>query len=192
MKTTLEKVISFVLAAIMIFAVPVISSAEEIANFNIMSSSISAASGTWKNDYVENLKVVLTGSCYAFGTNDVILTVGTNDSADDVCTVTKADIISSSFQGGSVTLVFRVDRVLTHAYTYKVSVKEGAFANRSGAVNNSYTASATGNAIIETLEIKQDELPKSPIEQLIVLIENWEYGKYFMWAVAIMRWFLSL
>lgn len=192
MKKTLKKVISFVLAAIMIFAIPVISSAEEIENFNITSCEISAASGTWKNDYVENLKVVLKGNCYAFGTSDVILTVGVNGGTDNICVITKNDIISSSFQAGSVTLVFRVDRVLSHADTYSVNVKEGAFVNRNGAVNNAISSSTTGNAIIETLEIKQDELPKSPIEQLIVLIENWEYGKYFMWVVAIMRWFLSL
>lgn len=192
MKKSLKKVISFVLAAIMIFAIPVIGSAAETENFNISSCEITAESGTWKNDYVENLKVVLRGNCYGFGTSDVILTVGSNGSTDNIRVITKSDIISSSFQAGSVTLVFRVDRVLSHADTYSVYVKEGAFANRSNAVNNAFTADTTGNAIIETLEIKQDELPKNPIEQLIVLIENWEYGKYFMWAVAIMRWFLSL
>lgn len=191
MKKTFIKVLSLVLAAVMLFALPVIGSAEE-KNFNISMGSVAAASGTWKDDYVENLKVELKGTVYGFGTNDVILTIGVNGSADNVITVRKSDIISSNFSAGAVTIIFRLDRRLSHADTFSICVKEGAFANRNGAVNNEFNFNTTGNLIIETLEIKQDELPKSPIEKLIILIENWEYGKYFMWAVAIMRWFLSL
>ena len=191
MKKTFIKVLSLVLTAVMLFALPVIGSAEE-ENFNISMGSVAAASGTWKDDYVENLKVELKGTVYGFGSNDVILTIGVNGSTDNVITVRTSDIISSSFSAGAVTVIFRLDRRLSHADTFNICVKEGAFANRNGAVNNEFNISTTGNLIIETLEIKQDELPKSPIEQLIVLIENWEYGKYFMWAVAIMRWFLSL
>ena len=191
MKKTFVKVLSLVLAAVMLFAVPVIGSAAESSNFDILSGSVSAVSGTWKDDYVENLKVVFRGP-YDFGTNDVILTIGANGSTDNVITIRKADIITSSFSAGSVTITFRLDRRLSHADTYNICVMEGAFTNRTGEVNNEFTFSTSGNLIIETLEIKQDELPKNPIEKLIILIENWEYGKYFMWAVAIMRWFLSL
>ena len=192
MKKTFTKILSFVLAAVMLLSIPVIAAAEDAGKFDFTVGQVSAASGKWRDDYVETLKVVIKRGATAYAADGVILTVGTNDTSDNVAVVTRADIISANFRTNDLTLEFKISCKLNHGDTYTIAIKEGAFKDRNGAVNNEFKFSATGNAIIETLDIEDLELQKSPMEQFVVWIDSLEYGWLLYPIKMIILWFLSL
>lgn len=194
MKNSFKKVLSVILAALMLLIIPVTAFAEgeEKTFFEFKSGSIRALSGKWKNDYVDMVEIVLEGSAKNYNTDEVILSIGTNASADNILTVKPENIQSAEITANSVKLNIKLDRNINHSATYYIDVKEGAFVNSNGEVNASFRFEINGNLLVETLEIGQDELPKTPIEQLIYNIEVSKYRWILYPVVLVLRWFISL
>ena len=188
MSKTMRKILSFVLALTVVFTIPVIAFAADTEYFGYSIVSVSAVNGDWKNDYVDTVKIVLRGTGKKTVGTGTVISVGTNEDADNIAVFTKGDI-KASFSGSNTTIELKLDKTLDHGTEYKFKIHEGAFAASDGKVNYPYTFTATGNAIIETLN---EELAINPIQKLIVWLQNWEYGWLFKPAILIMQFFLSL
>lgn len=188
MTKAFKKIFAVLLALTVIFSIPVIAGAEA-ETFDYQLVSTKAVSGTWKDDYVGRVRIVLSGDGKAFGENDVVLTVGTNETADNFAVIRKSDA-SVKFENGQTVIEFNLNRTLNHQDEITFAVKEGAFKSADSSMNAGYSFSVSGNAIIESLD--KEEIAVNPIEKLIILIQDWKYGWLLYPVVLIMQWFLSL
>lgn len=191
MKKSLKKVISVFLALVVLFAVPVIAGATEGEHFDFSSASVKAVGGSWKDDYVEKIQITLVGDSKKLVGTGAVISIGTNEDADNVGTFDKNQI-EVSFSGKNTVITVSLYQKLDHAAEYKFDIKEDAFATDAGKTNASYIYSTTGNLILETLNLTPFDIPLNPIEKLIYDMEHSEYSWLFYPIIIILKFFVSL
>lgn len=188
MTKSIKKIFAVLLTLTVIFSVPVIAGAvDETFDYQLVSTK--AVSGRWKDDYAGRFRIVLSGKGNSLGENDVILTFGTNETADNFAVVRKSDA-SVSFDSGKTVIEFNIDKVLNHQDEITFAIKDGAFKAADGSTNAGYLFKLSGNAIIESLD--KEEIAVNPIEKLIIKIQEWKYGWMLYPVVLVLQWFLSL
>ena len=189
MKNTFKKVLALLLALTVVFSIPVIAGAADY--FEFKSVSAEAVSGTWKNDKVDTMQLIIHGDGRKFTGTDVIVTVGSGTSKTNVATFRKDDV-RVSFSGDKTVIEFDLNKTLDHAATYNFVIKEGTFKSGDGKVNASYVYSTTGNLLIETIDVTPIDIPANPLEKLVQKMENSEYAWLFKPLIFMMKFFMSL
>lgn len=190
MKKSIKKVLSVILAMTILFTIPVIAFAAD-DTFDFDSVSIRALTGTWKKDTVDRVQITITGAGRKLLTNDVILTVGTNDAANNICTVTLADA-TVEFTGKKTIIEFDLNKKLDHSKVYNFLIKEGVFGTTRNAENNAYKLSVTGNVLVETLDVTPYDVPNNPIYRWINYMEESKYRTLLYPVIVIFRFFAGL
>lgn len=190
MKKTLKKVLSAILAMTILFTIPVIAFAAD-DYFDFDSVTIKALTGTWKKDTVERVQITITGSGRKLLTKDVILTVGTNEDADNICSVTLSEA-TVEFTGKKTIIEFDLNKKLDHGTVYNFLIKEGAFGTTRNAKNNAYKLSVTGNVIIETLNVTPYDVPNNPIYRWINHMEKSKYRTLLYPIIVVFRFFAGI
>ena len=189
MKKTLKKLLAAVLALTVLFTVPVMAFAAS-DYFDFTGSEVAATSGTWKDDYVGNIKITLFGDARKSASSDFLCKVLVN--GKEILTLQKSDV-KISFSGNKTVIEFALNKKINHADNYVFEIAEGAFTTAFGKINAAYeTEPVSGNLILNTLDIADDELPKSPIEQLIVYLESLEYSFLLYPVIFILKFFVAL
>lgn len=200
MTKTLSKVMAIILSLSVLFAMPVMASAEDVATFAV-TGSLYSVEGDWDNDYVETIAIEVKGDFSAFA-DDASVFVYTGDEMNEsnICLSAKlADIEyllapGSSADGWVVALYIPFKNSVNHAETYTFFFEEGAFVSEDGAVSEELTVSVTGNEIIEELEV--EHISVKPIEKLIDWMYTWGAEGFWLdvinFVVSILNWFLYI
>ena len=194
MTKTLSKILAVVLSVCMLFAVPVMASAEEAAKFAV-SGSLYAVEGNWETDYAETIVIKVEGDFWSFNEEaSCAVYVGAVDEANlymDVNFEECAWVLSTE---GEFFLYVPFGNYVNHAATYTFFFEEGAFVTEDGAVSEELTVTVTGNDIIEALEV--EHISVKPIEKLIDWMYTWGAEGFWLdiidFVVSILNWFLYI
>lgn len=192
MTKTFSKVIAVVLSLCLVFAVPVMASAEG-EKVALSGGKLIAAVGDWSIDYVDYVEIEVSGDVWDFA-GDTILTVGAGEAADDIATVEVNGATYSFTADGTFTVKVPLDITVDHSETYNFCFVDGAFVNEENIASEEYTFSVSGNAIIETLEV--EHVSTKPIEKLIDWMYSWGAEGFGLevinFIVKILNWFLYI
>lgn len=192
MTKTLSKFLAVVLSVCMLFSVPVMANAEEIATFAV-TGSLDSVTGNWENDYVEKVGIRINGSVASLAEGSVI-TLGVG--ADNTVIMTyEADALEVMISNDKYAVVYLpVGNYVSHAETYNFSFAEGTFVDADGALSEEFAVSLTGNDIIEKLEV--EHISVKPIEKLIDWMYTWGAEGFWLdvinFVVSILNWFLTV
>jgi hypothetical protein len=192
MTKTFSKILAVLLSLCVLFAVPVMANAEEIATFAV-TGSLESVAGNWDNDYAETIAIKVNGnvSTYADG---AVVTVGTGSDLSNVATVA-VDLCGVAISDGKEIIVFvPFDNYVNHAETYNFYFAEGTFVAEDGSVSEELTVSVTGNEIVEMFEV--EHISTKPIEKLIDWMYTWGAEGFWLdvidFIVEILEWFLYI
>ena len=192
MTKTFSKVMAAILALCVLFAVPVIASAED-ATIKLSNGSVTAVYGDWNTDYVESIIIEVRGDVSALA-SDVIVTVGSGDSYSNIKTVAVSGSSYEFTSKGSVKVLVPFYAYFDHGETYNFCFPAGTFMDEDGNLSEEYTFSVSGNAIIETLDA--EHVPTKPIEKLIVWLYSLNPQGTWLdvvnFVVNILNWFLTI
>ena len=193
MTKTFSKFIALVLAVCMLFAVPVVANAEEIATFNV-TGVLDSVDGNWENDYAETITIRVKGYVQTYA-DGAVVTVGTGSET--------ANLFSRNFDGlglvltpggGDIYVSVPFGNYVNHAETYNFFFAEGTFVSPDGELSEELTVSITGNEIIEALDI--EHISVKPIEKLIDWMYTWGAEGFWLdvinFVVKILNWFLTI
>lgn len=192
MTKTFSKVIAVILSLCLVFAVPVMASAEG-ETVALSNGKLVSAAGNWNNDYVDYVEIEVSGDVWDFA-GDTILTVGKGESVTDVKTVAVAGATYSFSAEGKFTVKVPMGITADHSATYNFRFVDGAFVNADGVASEEYTFSVTGNEIVEAMEI--EHVSTKPIEKLIDWMYTWGAEGFWLdvidFIVSILNWFLYI
>ncbi len=191
MTKTFSKVLAVILSLCVLFAVPVCAGAEDDA-FAISGSNFKAITYIWKDDYIGKLKMTVTGGMDAVVSEDVLVSITVNDgSAFRTVRVSDAEI---SISGGTAEMTFHIEQYLNHADVYSFTIPAGTFKNADGKLNEEYTASITGNELLETIDA--DDVPVTPVEKIIQWLKGYLADETIGWlakiVIDVLNWFITI
>ncbi len=192
MTKTFSKVLAVILSLCMMFAVSVCASAED-GFFSISGSSFKAITADWNNDYIGRVKMTVTGGMTGTVAEDIIIKITINDVAEPIKTVSASEA-EITYNGGAAEIAFNLDRYINHGDTYNFTIVEGTFADAAGELNSEYTASVTGNALLETIDTSA--VPVTPVGKIIAWLQSIEANEYFQWlidaVINVLNWFVTI
>lgn len=190
MTKTLRKVLSVVLALMVVFSIPVIASADDgYFDFDENNYECIATDGNFKTRQVNKIKITLIGAARKVVGTDVILTMGTNDEGDNMLALKKSDM-TINFNGDKTIIEFSLNRQLDHSTNYNIYIKEDSFASNDGKVNAGYMINTTGNLILASID--DGEYFNNPLGRIVQQLESSEYAWLLYPVILILRWFMSL
>lgn len=190
MKKSIKTLLSAIIALAVLLTIPVIAFAED-STFDFKSASVKVISGSWKDDKADRVQVIIVGAGRKLVTDGVILTVGTNEEADNICSVTLADA-TVNFAGEKTTIEFNLNQNIDHEQVYSFLIPEGAFASSTNAQNNAYKHDVTGNVILETMNVTPYDVPNNPIYKFINYLEGLKYSFLFYPIIIVLKFFVGL
>lgn len=197
MTKAFSKVLAIILSVCVLFAVPVTANAGD-ATVVPVSGKVLSVNGSWENDYVETITIVISGDVLAFSDNAVV-TVGSGSSKSNLFTINASDVSllispGSDTDFGGVTVSIPFNNYVSHAETYNFYFAEGTFVNSDGAVSEELNISVSGNDIIEAIEV--EEVPVTPIQKLIVYLSGLNaegfWKKLLDFLIAALTWFVNI
>lgn len=192
MTKTFSKVLAVILSLAVLFAVPVMTSAEETATFAV-NGKLYGVEGDWHDDYVTDIAIELNGGIASFGA-DAAVSVGFGGKLDNYKTIPQAELGYSLGTDGKIVIIVAFNNNINHAETYNFHFAEGTFVNEDGALSEEYTFSISGNEIVEALDV--EHVSTKPIEKLIDWMYTWGAEGFWLdvidFIVSILEWFLYI
>ena len=192
MTKTLSKILAVVLSVCMIFAVPVMANAEDVATF-ALTGSLDSVTGNWDDDYVETIAVKVNGKV-ATVTDGAVITLGVGAENSTILTFNADSVGLAITNNESVVVFLPIANYISHAETYHFNFAEGTFVAEDGSLSEALTVTVTGNDIIETLEV--EHVSTKPIEKLIDWMYTWGAEGFWLdvidFIVEILEWFLYI
>lgn len=188
MTKTWKKVLSLVLAMMVVFSIPVVASAAD-SYFDFTNFECIATDGDFSSRQVNKIKITLTGAAKKVVSSDVILTMGTNADADNMYEF-KASDLKISFSGDKTVIEFSINEQLDHGTEYNFYIKGGCFASSDGKVNAGYMINTTGNLILSAID--NGEYFNNPLGRLIQKMESSKYAWLLYPIIVMVRFFMSL
>lgn len=192
MTKTLSKILAVVLSVCMLFSVPVMANAEEIATFAV-TGSLDSVTGNWDTDYAETIAIKIKGGAKLISEGAAV-TVGVGDSLSNIKAhnFTSSDCVFDT--AGNIYVYIPFINYVSHAETYNFYFAEGTFINEDGAFSEAVTVTVSGNDIIEKLDV--EHISVKPIEKLIDWMYTWGAEGFWLdvinFVVNILNWFLYI
>ncbi len=192
MTKTFSKVLAVILSLCVLFAVPVCAGAEG-DTFAINGASFKAVTYDWKDDYIGRLKVTVTGGIASLVSEDILIKVTANDSAEPfkVIAVTGTELYIGN---GNAEMTFYLEYNLIHGDTYTFTIPAGTFASADGKLNEEFSVTVTGNDLLETIDA--DDVPVTPIEKIVEWLKAYVNDETWGWlaqtVINILNWFITI
>ena len=194
---TFSKLLAVILSLCVVFAVPVTAAAEENSLVSVDGKLLSVT-GSWENDYVETITLVISGNVLSYA-DGAVITVGTGTSNSDLASYNASGsglLITpgADTSNGGVTVSIPFNRTVSHIETYNFYFAEGTFTNADAGVSEELIVSISGNTLVEAIEV--DEVPVTPIQKLIVYLSGlnpegfWKKALDFL--IAALNWFVNI
>lgn len=186
MTKTVNKFLAVLLAIAMIFSFSVIGFAET-GTFNLKSGDAVAASGNFKNKYVNDLKItVKSNSDLILGDNFSVNVSGTDgqNKTYDASSVKSIDI-----KGKTATITVSYESSMAHEAEYTITVAAGSFKTADEKQSKEYSFTTTGNLILEKLNVDR---PSTTMQKFIRWLSGWKYADLIKPIINLLKWFDSL
>ena len=78
---------------------------------------------------------------------------------------------------------------MSHGADYAFTVAEGSFTDANGKTSEAFAFNESGNLILEHLNVDR---PSTTMQRFIKWLSSWEYAKYIMPIINLLKWFDSL
>lgn len=192
MTKTFSKVLAVILSLTVLFALPVMASAEETATFAV-NGKLYGVEGNWSDDYISDIAIELNGGIANFG-EEAAVSIGFAGALDNYKTIPQAELGYSLGTDGKVVVIVAFNNYISHAEVYNFYFPAGTFVDENGALSEEYTFSISGNELIEALEV--EHVSTKPIEKLIDWMYTWGAEGFWLdvidFIVSILEWFLYI
>ena len=193
MTKTFSKVLAVILSLAVLFALPVMASAEEETATFAVNGKLYGVEGNWSDDYVSDIAIELNGGIANFGEGATV-SIGFGGDLDNYKTISQAELGYSLGTDGKVVVIFAFNNYINHAEVYNFYFPAGTFVDENGAPSEEYTFSISGNELVEALEV--EHVSTKPIEKLIDWMYTWGAEGFWLdvidFIVSILEWFLYI
>lgn len=194
MTKTFSKVLAVILSLAVLFALPIMASAEEETATFAVNGKLYGVEGNWHDDYAQTIAIEVKGEIANFA-EGASVSVGTGEDVANILTAKIADIgYALTPGGGSATIIISFNNYINHAETYNFYFAEGTFVSEDGKISEALTVSLSGNEIVEALEV--EHVSTKPIEKLIDWMYTWGAEGFWLdvidFIVSILEWFLYI
>lgn len=185
MTKTFNRFLSVLLAIAVIFSFAVIGSAAE-DTFALKSGDAAASTGSFKNNYVGELKITVVADSALTLSDGFALTLSGTDGQNKSYNRSNASV---SIDGQKAVITVSFESGMSHASDYTFTVAEGSFTDANGKTNEAFSFTESGNLILEHLNVDR---PSTTMQRFIKWLSSWEYAKYIMPIINLLKWFDSL
>ncbi len=193
MTKTFSKVLAVILSLAVLFALPVMASAEEETATFAVNGKLYGVEGNWSDDYVSDIAIELNGGIVNFG-EEAAVSIGFSGALDNYKTIPQANLGYSLTPDGKIVVILAFNNTINHAEVYNFYFPAGTFVDENGALSEEYTLSVSGNELVEALEV--EHVSTKPIEKLIDWMYTWGAEGFFLdiidFVVSILEWFLYI
>ena len=186
MTKTVNKFFSVFLAIAMIFSLSVIGFAAE-ETFGLKSGSAVAASGSFKNQYVGNLKITVKSNNELVLTDNFSVNISGTDGQNKIFNSSNANSISIDGKTAVITVPF--ESAMSHGSDYTITIAAGSFSDPNGKTSTNYSFTTTGNLILEKLNGNR---PTTTMQKFIKWLSSWKYAYIIQPIINLLKWFDSL
>ena len=194
MTKTFSKVLAVILSLAVLFALPVMASAEEETATFAVNGKLYGVEGNWSDDYVSDIAIELDGGIVDFGTEAEVAVGIAGDELDSYKAIPQSELGYSLDKDGKFVVIIAFNGKVSHSETYNFYFAEGTFVNEDGSLSEEYTFSISGNELIEALDV--EHISVRPIEKLIDWMYTWGAEGFALdiidFVVKILEWFLYI
>lgn len=185
MTKTFNRFLSVLLAIAVIFSFAVIGSAAE-DTFVFKSGDAAASTGSFKNSYVGELKITVVADSALTLSDGFALTLSGTDGQNRSYDKSNASV---SIDGNKAVITVSFESGMSHGADYAFTVAEGSFTDANGKTSEAFAFNESGNLILEHLNVDR---PSTTMQRFIKWLSSWEYAKYIMPIINLLKWFDSL
>lgn len=185
MTKTVNKFLSVLLAIAMIFSLSVIGFAAG-ETFGLKSGSAVAASGSFKDKYVANLKITVKSNNALIAADDFSVNIKGTDGQNKTFKSSDAKI---EINEKTAVITVAYESAMQHEAEYTVTVAAGSFKDSDGKLSKSYSFSTTGNLILEKLNGNR---PSTTMQKFIKWLSSWKYADIIKPIIDLLKWFDNL
>lgn len=185
MTKTVNKFLSVLLAIAMIFSLSVIGFAAD-ETFGLKSGSAVAASGSFKDKYVANLKITVKSNNALIVADDFSVNIKGTDGQNKTFKSSDAKI---EINEKTAVITVAYESAMQHEAEYTVTVAAGSFKDSDGKLSKSYSFSTTGNLILEKLNGNR---PSTTMQKFIKWLSSWKYADIIKPIIDLLKWFDNL
>ena len=133
MTNTFSKVLAVILSLAVLFALPVMASAEEETATFAVNGKLYGVEGNWSDDYVSDIAIELNGGIVNFG-EEAAVSIGFAGALDNYKTIPQANLGYSLTPDGKIVVILAFNNTINHAEVYNFYFPAGTFVDENGAI----------------------------------------------------------